>query len=69
MDVLRLLAEARSDGEIAEALDISPKTSSVHVANIKSKLGVETRMEASLRARSLLEGNPAPPAARSRIGR
>ena len=56
MDVLRLLAEARSDGEIAEALAISPKTSSVHVANIKSKLGVETRMEAALSAREPARG-------------
>ena len=69
MDVLRLLAEARSDGEIAEALEISPKTSSVHVANIKSKLGVETRMEAALKARTLLEDKVGPPAPRSRSGR
>jgi DNA-binding NarL/FixJ family response regulator len=69
MDVLRLLAEARSDSEIAAALAISPKTSSVHVANIKSKLGVETRMEAGLRARELLEAAPARPPDRSRIGR
>jgi predicted ATPase/DNA-binding CsgD family transcriptional regulator len=53
-EVLALLAEARTDLEIAEALDISPKTSSVHVTNIKSKLGVETRLEAALRARELL---------------
>ena len=67
MDVLRLLAEARSDGEIAEALAISPKTSSVHVANIKSKLGVETRMEAVLKARTLLEATPTPSADRGRV--
>ena len=54
LEVLPLLSEARSDGEIATALEISPKTASVHVANIKSKLGVETRMEAALRARELL---------------
>jgi predicted ATPase/DNA-binding CsgD family transcriptional regulator len=58
LEVLPLLSEARSDGEIATTLDISPKTASVHVANIKSKLGVETRMEAALRARELLAATP-----------
>ena len=58
LEVLPLLSEARSDGQIATALDISPKTASVHVANIKSKLGVETRIEAALRARELLAAAP-----------
>ena len=44
-EVLGLLAAGRSDGEIAEALFISPKTASVHVANIKGKLGAQSRVE------------------------
>jgi DNA-binding CsgD family transcriptional regulator len=46
-DVLALLAEGRSDRQIAEELFISPKTASVHVSNIKGKLGVEHRIEAA----------------------
>jgi predicted ATPase/DNA-binding CsgD family transcriptional regulator len=53
IEILRLLADGRSDPEIAEALFISPKTASVHVSNVKAKLGVETRLEAALRAREL----------------
>jgi DNA-binding NarL/FixJ family response regulator len=51
--VLALLADGRSDREIADAIFISPKTASVHVSNIKGKLGVATRLEAALRAREL----------------
>ncbi|CAN5646771.1 LuxR family transcriptional regulator [soil metagenome] len=46
-EVLALLARGRSDREIAGALFISPKTASVHVTNIKGKLGVERRIEAA----------------------
>ncbi len=46
-DVLALLAQGRSDRQIAEALFISPKTASVHVSNIKAKLGVQHRIEAA----------------------
>jgi DNA-binding CsgD family transcriptional regulator len=35
----------RTDGEIAEALFISPKTASVHVSSIKGKLGAGSRVE------------------------
>lgn len=52
-EILALLADGRSDGEIAEQLVISPKTASVHVSRIKEKLGVSTRLEASLRGRDL----------------
>jgi len=44
-EVLALVAEGLSDGEIAERLVISKKTASVHVANIKSKLGASSRVE------------------------
>ena len=44
LEVLDLLAAGRSDGEIATSLFISRKTVSVHVANIKAKLGAESRV-------------------------
>lgn len=49
-EVLALVADGRSNREIAELLFISAKTASVHVTNIKQKLGVETRVEAAARA-------------------
>jgi DNA-binding CsgD family transcriptional regulator len=45
-EVLALVAEGRSNGQIAEELFISRKTASVHVSNILAKLGVQTRGEA-----------------------
>jgi predicted ATPase/DNA-binding CsgD family transcriptional regulator len=53
IEILTLVGQGRSDPEIAEALFISPKTASVHVANIKGKLGVASRLEVALRARDL----------------
>jgi DNA-binding CsgD family transcriptional regulator len=46
-EVLALIAEGRSNGQIADELVISRKTASVHVSNILSKLGVSTRVEAA----------------------
>jgi DNA-binding NarL/FixJ family response regulator len=46
-DVLRLLAEARTNREIGETLFISPKTVSVHVSSIMRKLGVRRRADAA----------------------
>src|SRR6266511_5951710 len=43
--VLALVASGMSDGEIASSLVISKKTASVHVANIKAKLGASSRVE------------------------
>jgi len=43
--VLALVASGMSDGEIATSLVISKKTASVHVANIKAKLGASSRVE------------------------
>ncbi len=42
-EVLRLIAEGRSNRDIGEALFISAKTASVHVSNILAKLGVANR--------------------------
>jgi DNA-binding CsgD family transcriptional regulator/tetratricopeptide (TPR) repeat protein len=47
LEVLELLAEGRSNPQIAEVLFISRKTASVHVSNILGKLGVSSRGEAA----------------------
>jgi PAS domain S-box-containing protein len=44
--ILRELAEGRSNVEIARALDISPATVRNHTQNILSKLGVHSKLEA-----------------------
>ncbi|WP_214109594.1 ATP-binding protein [Acrocarpospora catenulata] len=53
LEVLRLVAEGRSNREIAAELVISVKTASVHVSNILAKLGVSTRGEATAAAHRL----------------
>ncbi|WP_240489717.1 helix-turn-helix transcriptional regulator [Actinomadura atramentaria] len=52
-EVLRHLAEGRSNRDIAAALSISAKTASVHVSNILGKLGVANRGEAAATAHRL----------------
>jgi DNA-binding CsgD family transcriptional regulator/tetratricopeptide (TPR) repeat protein len=52
-DVLRLVAQGRTNRQIAEELFISPKTASVHVSNILAKLAVATRGEAAALAHRL----------------
>ena len=46
-EVLALVAQGRTNRQIADALYISPKTASVHVSNILGKLGVSGRGEAA----------------------
>ena len=53
LEVLRLVAEGRSNREIAGELFISPQTASVHVSNILGKLRVASRGEAAAKAHSL----------------
>jgi LuxR family maltose regulon positive regulatory protein len=52
-DVLTLLAQRRSDKEIATTLVISLNTVSTHTRNLFSKLDVHNRREAVARAREL----------------
>ena len=56
--VLRLVAQGRTNAEIAKELFISPKTASVHVSNILRKVGVPNRAAAAAWAHSvgLVEG-------------
>jgi predicted ATPase/DNA-binding CsgD family transcriptional regulator len=44
-EVVALVSAGLTDGEIAERLFISKKTASVHVANVKAKLGASSRVE------------------------
>jgi DNA-binding CsgD family transcriptional regulator len=52
-EILGLLAQGRTNPQIARALYISPKTASVHVSNILTKLGVSGRVEAAAWAQRL----------------
>jgi len=45
-EVLELLAGGRTDGQIADLLELSPATVQTHVRNAKSKLGARTRAQA-----------------------
>ncbi len=51
-EVLRLVADGLTDGQIAEALSISPRTVETHVSNVLRKLGVRTRAEAGRQFRA-----------------
>jgi DNA-binding CsgD family transcriptional regulator/tetratricopeptide (TPR) repeat protein len=53
LEVLRLVAAGMSNARIATELFISPKTASVHVSNILSKLGASSRGEAAAAAHEL----------------
>ncbi|QFZ19817.1 response regulator [Saccharothrix syringae] len=53
LEVLRLLADGRSNREIAAALFLAEGTVKNHVTNVLAKLGVRDRTRAALRARAL----------------
>lgn len=44
-DVLRLIADGRSNQQIADALSISRRTVTTHATNILNKLGLDSRAE------------------------
>lgn len=50
MDVLRLLAEGKSDAEIADELFIGTRTVQTHLANVYARLGVSSRTAAAAHA-------------------
>lgn len=58
-EVARLVADGLTNGEIAQALDIAPKTASSHVEHILAKLGASRRAEIASWA-SQVERSPAP---------
>ena len=47
LEVLRLIAQGRSNRAIAAALYLSPRTAERHVANIYLKLGAHSKAEAA----------------------
>lgn len=55
LEVLHLVSDGYSNGQIGQALYISRKTASVHVSNILRKLGVSNRLQAATIATA---GNP-----------
>ncbi len=59
-EVLRLVAQGRTNHEIAKALYIAPKTASVHLSNILTKLGVDNRLQAAAVAHRHGVGQPGP---------
>ena len=59
-EVLALLAGGRTDGQIADLLELSPATVQTHVRNAKAKLGARTRAQAVAIAiqRELITSSP-----------
>lgn len=55
-EVARLIAEGLTNGEIADRLDIAPKTASAHVEHILAKLGVTRRAEIAAWTATLTPG-------------
>jgi LuxR family transcriptional regulator, quorum-sensing system regulator SolR len=58
IEVLKWIADGKSDWQIGQILSISDKTVNFHVENMKRKCGVATRMQVVVRA--VHEGKIAP---------
>ena len=50
MEVLRLMAQGRSNEEIAESLCVTERTVRFHVSNLFAKLQVTSRIETVVKA-------------------
>ena len=50
LEVLRLIARGLENSQIAETLNISPRTAKNHVSNILAKLGLPSRVQAAIYA-------------------
>jgi two-component system, NarL family, response regulator LiaR len=50
LDVLRLIGRGKGNAEIADTLNISPRTAKNHVSNILAKLGLPSRVQAAIYA-------------------
>jgi ATP/maltotriose-dependent transcriptional regulator MalT len=61
LEVLRLVADGRTNRQIGEELFITDKTASVHVSRILMKLGVANRVEAAATAHRLGLSRPIAP--------
>ena len=53
LEVLRLIAAGKSNAAIADTLYISLSTVKTHINNLYSKLGVESRTQALVRAKEI----------------
>jgi DNA-binding CsgD family transcriptional regulator len=63
-EVARLIADGRTNAEIAGELSIAPKTASAHVEHILAKLGVARRTEIATWVATVAHPTAEPPAAR-----
>ena len=56
-EALELVAQAKSNKEIARAMRVSPSTAKAHVSGVLRKLGVESRLEAAMMWAEWLRGH------------
>jgi DNA-binding NarL/FixJ family response regulator len=55
---MRLVAEGRTNAEIAEALSLSPRTVERHLSNVYSKLGLEGKAARAAAAARISKSTP-----------
>jgi len=61
LEVLLLIADGRTNRQIADVLFITEKTAGHHVSNLLGKLGVANRLEAAALAHRVGVSDPSPP--------